>query len=80
MINMASKTIMIQEDTYNKLLQLKKGNESFNDVILRIISQKQDLLRYAGLLSEKEGELLEDALDDIEAEMDEADHERDARE
>ena len=62
------------------MVQLKKGNESFNDVILRIISQKQDLFRYAGLLSDKEGELLETALDDIEAEMDEADHDRDTRE
>jgi predicted CopG family antitoxin len=71
---------MIQEDTYNKLVRLKRGNESFNDVILRIIAQKQDLLKYAGLLTEKEGEMLEAAFDDIEAEMNEADRERDGGE
>ncbi len=32
---------MMQEDTYNKLLQLKGKDESFDDLILRIISQKQ---------------------------------------
>ncbi len=74
---MASKTIMVQEDTYNKLLQLKRKNESFNDLILRIISQKQDLMQYAGLLNSSEGDQLEQALTDIEAAMDRADHERD---
>lgn len=73
---MGSKTIMIQDDTYNKLVKLKQGNESFNDVIQRIISQKQDLLRYAGLFTENEGELLENILDDIRKEMDEADSAR----
>jgi len=73
---MGSKTIMIQEDTYNKLVQLKQGNESFNDVIQRVISEKQDLLRYAGLLTEEEGELLESALNDIRKEMDQTDFAR----
>ncbi len=74
---MASKTIMVQEDTYNKLLQLKRKNESFNDLILRIISQKQDLIQYAGLLTPSEGDRLEQAFDDIEAANERADRERD---
>jgi len=63
-IIMASKTIMIQEETYQRLLQLKRENESFNDVILRLIYQKQDLMPYFGLLTEKEGEELERAIED----------------
>jgi len=75
---LGSKTIMIPDETYNKLLRLKEGNESFNDVILRLISQKQDLLRFAGLLTDKENELLESALDEMGREMDEADQARDS--
>ncbi len=70
---MASKTIMIQESTYNKLLQLKTAGESFNDIILRLLSQQQDLMRYAGLLTEKEADMLEDVFDDIEHENEVAD-------
>ncbi len=77
MISMGSKTIMIQESTYNKLLQLKQGGESFNDVILRLISQQQDLMKYAGLLSEKEADMLEDIFDDIEKANDVADSAKD---
>ena len=75
--SMASKTIMIQESTYNKLLLLKSGGESFNDVILRLISQQQDLMKYAGLLSEKEADMLENVFDDIERANDAADSARD---
>ena len=78
MRQLGSKTIMIPDETYNKLLRLKEGNESFNDVILRLISQKQDLLRFAGLLTDKENELLESALDEMGREMDEADQARDS--
>ncbi len=70
---MASKTIMIQESTYNKLLQLKTAGESFNDIILRLLSQQQDLMRYAGLLTEKEADMLEDVFDDIEHQNEVAD-------
>ncbi|HEY0087236.1 MAG TPA: antitoxin VapB family protein [Candidatus Lokiarchaeia archaeon] len=62
--NMASKTIMIQEETYQRLLQLKRENESFNDVILRLIYQKQDLTPFFGLLSEKEGNELEKTIEE----------------
>ncbi len=62
---MTSKTIRLTEDTYNKLLAIKRANESFNDLILRIIGQKQDLLPYAGLLTPSEGDRLEKAFDEI---------------
>lgn len=73
---MASKTIMIQEETYQHLLQLKKENESFNDLILRLIYQKQDLRPYFGLLSEREGNELEKAIDDARKTNDLADQKR----
>lgn len=73
---MASKTIMIQEETYQRLLQLKKENESFNDLILRLIYQKQDLRPYFGLLSEREGKELEKAIDDARKTNDLADQKR----
>ncbi len=74
---MAAKTIMVQEDTYNKLLALKRKNESFNDLILRIISQKQDLIQYAGLLTSSEEDRLEKAFDEIGEANERADRERD---
>jgi predicted CopG family antitoxin len=72
---MASKTIMIQEDTYKKLLRLKQGNESFNDIILRLIYQKQDFRPYFGLFS-KEGDEIEEAITESQKANDLADIER----
>ena len=46
---MAHKTITISEDAYNSLSKLKKNNESFTDVILRINAfdnRKNNLLSY----------------------------------
>jgi len=39
---MAHKTITISEEAYNALARMKKENESFTDVILRIASKKGD--------------------------------------
>ena len=63
MIEMASKTIMIQEDTYNKLVKLKQNNESFNDLINRLIPDEQNLDPYFGILTSEEGNQLENAID-----------------
>ena len=61
---MASKTIMIQEDTYLKLLQLKKDKESFNDLISRLLYQAQELEPYYGMFDENQGNLIEEAIDE----------------
>ncbi len=61
---MASKTIMIQEGTYLKLLQLKKDNESFNDVISRLIYQAQELEPFYGMFDENQGNIIEEAIDE----------------
>jgi predicted CopG family antitoxin len=73
---MASKTIMIQEETYNRLLQLKLENESFNDLILRLIYQKQEIAPFFGLLSEEECDMVEKAIDEARKLNDLADQQR----
>jgi len=45
------KTITIRDDTYYNLLMLKEGEDSFSDVINRLISKKnRDIREYAGAL------------------------------
>ena len=45
------KTITIRDDTYHTLLILKEGEDSFSDVINRLITKKnRDIREYAGAL------------------------------
>ncbi|MHA1489976.1 MAG: antitoxin VapB family protein [Promethearchaeota archaeon] len=73
---MASKTIMIQEETYQLLLKLKKENESFNDVIIRLIYKKQDLTPFFGLLTKKEGNEIEKAIEEARKANERAEQQR----
>ena len=73
---MASKTIMIQEDTYLALAKLKKKNESFNDVIKRLLRKEQNLTPFFGLFTAKEGDEIEKAIDKAKKENELADQER----
>jgi predicted CopG family antitoxin len=73
---MASKTIMIQEETYNKLLKLKKNNESFNDVIEKLIAKEQDLKPFFGIFTEEEGDKIDNAIEELRILNDQADNER----
>lgn len=52
---MATKSITITEDAYSRLAMLKQENESFSDVINRIVPRRS-LLELAGILTDKEGE------------------------
>ena len=45
---MASKTITITEDAYDRLAAHKRGDESFSDVIRRLASAKTDPIDSAG--------------------------------
>ena len=65
--------IMIQQDTYEKLKRLKRRNESFNDLILRLVDKKQDLNPFFGILSEKEGDAIDQTLSQVRISMDKAD-------
>ncbi len=55
---MATKTISITEDAYERLKERKKGNESFSDVIYKITS-KRSLFEIAGILSKNESGKME---------------------
>ena len=56
-IHMTSKNISITEDVYNKLMKIKRENESFSELFLRLLSvQKINFERTFGAwnLNEKE--------------------------
>ncbi len=55
---MATKTLTITEDAYERLAAHKEGNESFSEVIDRI-THKVNLVSVAGLLTEEEGYRIE---------------------
>jgi len=57
------KTIMIRDDVYRKLNEIK-GNKSFSDIIEKLIEEslslrKKKLEKYFGILSEEEAKELE---------------------
>lgn len=53
---MATKTISIKEEAYNRLKTIKEKKESFSDVILRITSLKKPKISdFYGIFSKKEG-------------------------
>ena len=53
-INMVVKTITITEKAYNTLKMMKKGDESFSEVISRIDSEKKSAADFLGLLKDSE--------------------------
>ena len=54
---MATKTITITEDAYERLVNLNDKNESFSDVIVKHFP-KHSLLEIAGILTHKEADEL----------------------
>ena len=48
---MTSKKLIVKEEVYDKLLEAKKGHESFSEVIERLIEEKRDLMSFAGIFS-----------------------------
>ena len=54
---MATKTISITEDAYERLNSIKYNNESFSEVIKRVTSQIS-LIKLAGLLSKESVNIL----------------------
>lgn len=56
------KTITLRDETYHSLLDMKEGDDSFSDVIDRLIRKKsRDIREYAGALRDS------DMLDDLES-------------
>ena len=55
------KTVMIRDDIYKKLRSIKRKNESFSDVIERLIAQADNhtkLERFFDILSEEKAEVM----------------------
>ncbi|RLE94169.1 MAG: antitoxin [Thermoprotei archaeon] len=62
---MMVKTIMIRDEVYKLLVELKNTNESFSDIILRLIKEsaearKRRIEKYFGSLKEDEAKILEE--------------------
>lgn len=58
------KTLTIRDDVYAKLVKLKKEDESFSDLLERILERGRPSLRdFAGILKDSEW------LDDLEKEI-----------
>ena len=54
---MATKTLTITEDAYDRLVQCKRQHESFSDVIVKHFP-KHSLMELVGILTDKEAESL----------------------
>ncbi len=63
-IHMTSKNISITEEVYKKLMKIKRENESFSELFLRLLkSQKDNMKRTFGawnLSEEEESEIWKD--------------------
>lgn len=63
---MASKNLALKEEVYKKLLEAKKGGESFSDVVERLLQGKSDLLSFAGVFSrDKEFDLVLEDMQEV---------------
>ena len=63
---MATKTISITEEAYERLKMQKAPRESFTDVINRI-SGKRSIMELAGILSNTEAEQIKNHIQDMRA-------------
>lgn len=57
---MATKTITIMEDAYELLKQEKTGNESFSEVIRKVIPKKKSIWDFVGAWSDVPDEKIEE--------------------
>ena len=58
---MATKNISITEEAYRKLANLRKGNESFSEIIMNV-TKKGNWRKYFGILSEEKANILEKSI------------------
>ena len=63
---MATKTLTITEESYERLASKKKDNESFSDVINRI-TNKKSIMEFCGILSNERAESLRKSIEESRA-------------
>jgi predicted CopG family antitoxin len=61
---MTSKNLSVREDIYRKLAEAKRDDESFSDVIERLLEKRGSLLPFWGALADSEN--IEEIESDIE--------------
>lgn len=60
---MASKTMTVREKSYEELKSVKNEDESFSDVIDRVLAErKPDYFKIVGILSDEEAENMRKAI------------------
>lgn len=57
---MGTKTISIMNDVHSLLLMNKLKNESFSDVIRRVLSKKKNIMKFAGAWKNVSDEVIND--------------------
>ena len=64
---MATKTISIMDDVYELLIRKKRRQESFSELIRRILTRKNDLMDFAGSwnISEKDGQKMKEDINKL---------------
>ena len=62
---MVTKTITVTKDAYEQLKALKRPEESFSETIKRVAGSKQDIMRFAGILSDEEAEEMKSAIKEM---------------
>ena len=65
---MVTKTLTIMEDAYEMLARRKGKEESFSDVIRRVVGKEKNIMRFAGAwkdMSDKEAERMKKHIKDL---------------
>ena len=68
-VGMATKNISITEEAYMRLASLRRGKESFSEIINRV-TQKKQLMDFAGILSKKTADRVEQHIQERRAGFD----------
>lgn len=58
-----SKSVRLSEEAYERLKALRREDETFSEVVLRLTGERS-FLELAGILSDEQADALEDAIED----------------